>query len=268
MSVEFQRKDKYDIADLLEIMQILRAPGGCPWDAAQTHKSIKKDFIEETYEVIEAINKEDRELLLEELGDVLMQVVFHAEIEREKGSFDFSDVADGICKKLIERHPHVFGDITVNGTDEVLDNWDKIKRRSKKQDTYSSAMDAVPRELPALMRSTKIQKKAAMSGFDWSDAQGAFDKLNEEISELKEAVSSGSQEKIADELGDVLFSVVNVSRFLKQDAEEALSGATDKFVSRYKIVEEMAGSRGIDMKKASIEQLDELWDEAKNNSAR
>ena len=268
MSVHFVKKEKYDIADLLEIMQILRAPGGCPWDAAQDHRSIKKDFIEETYEVIEAINKDNRELLLEELGDVLMQVVFHAEIEREKGSFDFHAVADGICKKLIERHPHVFGDVSVHGTEEVLDNWDKIKRRSKKQDTYSSAMDAVPKELPALMRSAKIQKKAAMSGFDWHDSAGAFAKLDEEIQELKNAAASGSKDEIADELGDVLFSVVNVSRFLKQDAEEALTCATDKFIARYKIVEQLAASRGIDMTKASIDLLDELWLEAKNKSAR
>lgn len=268
MAVAYQQKDKYDIADLLEIMQLLRSPGGCPWDAAQDHKSIRKDFIEETYEVIEAINKEDKALLLEELGDVLMQVVFHAEIEREQGSFDFHDVADGICKKLIERHPHVFGDVVVSDTGEVLTNWDAIKRKSKHQDTYSSAMDAVPRELPALMRSAKIQKKAAMAGFDWKDADGAFEKLAEENRELRDAVKSGNTDAVMEEFGDLLFSAVNVSRFLHIDAEEALTMATDKFIARYKLVEAAASERGIDMKEAELSVLDELWEAAKGKITR
>lgn len=264
MAVSFVFKDRYGMDDLLEIMRLLRSPEGCPWDAAQDHRSIKKDFIEETYEAIEAINKDDKTLLQEELGDVLMQVVFHSQIEQELGNFTFADVADGICKKLIERHPHVFGTVTVSGTDEVLTNWDTIKRRSKGQDTFSSAMDAVPRELPALMRSTKIQQKAAKSGFDWDSAQGAFDKLDEEVAELKEATAEKETGHIMEELGDVLFSVVNVSRFLHADAEEALTAATDKFIARYKIVEKNAAERGLDMKTAGIEELDKLWEEAKN----
>ncbi len=259
----FKFKENYGIDDLLRIMEILRGPGGCPWDAEQNHESIKKSFIEETYEVIEAINKKDKDLLQEELGDVLLQVVFHAEMEKEIGSFDFSDVADGICKKLIERHPHVFGEVKVNGTDEVLSNWDDIKRKSKGQKTQGSSMMKVPRELPALMRAQKIQSKAKKAGFDWDDMSGAFDALESEIKELKEAVNSKNSDAIEDEFGDVLFSCVNIARFIDVDSEEALTRANDKFMSRFLVVEKLAEERNIDMKCTPIEELDKLWDEAK-----
>ena len=259
----FEFKENYGIEDLLRIMEILRGPGGCPWDAEQNHESIKKSFIEETYEVIEAINKKDKDLLQEELGDVLLQVVFHAEMEKEIGSFDFSDVADGICKKLIERHPHVFGKVKVNGTDEVLSNWDDIKRKSKGQKTQGSSMMKVPRELPALMRAQKIQSKAKKAGFDWDDMSGAFDALESEIKELKEAVRLKNSEAIEDEFGDVLFSCVNIARFIDVDSEEALTRANDKFMSRFLIVEKLAEERDIDMKNTPIDELDKLWDEAK-----
>ena len=249
--VDFNKKEKYDIDDLLEIMRLLRAPGGCPWDAEQTHMSIKKDLIEETYEVIEAINKDDKELMTEELGDLLMQVVFHSQMEQEAGNFDFGDVTDGICKKLIERHPHVFGEVEVSSVGDVLNNWDAIKRRSKGQKKGSAPMLGIPRELPALMRATKIQQKAA-----------------EEAGELSEAIASGDKENIAEELGDLLFSVVNVSRFVKCDAEEALTAASDKFIARFVRVEQLARERGIDMESASLEKLDELWDEAKAESTK
>ncbi len=259
----FEYKNNYTVTDLLEIMRVLRAPGGCPWDAEQTHESIKKNLIEETYEVIEAINKQDNDLLCEELGDLLMQVVFHAQMETEKGTFGFDEICDGICKKLIERHPHVFADVTVSGVDDVLTNWDAIKRRTKGQKTTGDSMQSVPRELPALMRATKLQKKAADVGFDWNDVSGALDKVSEEINELKEAIASGRQECMLDELGDVLFSAVNVSRFIKCDAEEALTAASDKFMNRFLIVEKMAAEQGIDMKNSSLEELDRLWDKAK-----
>lgn len=261
--MDFEFKENYSFYDLVEIMRCLRAPGGCPWDAEQTHESIKKNFIEETYEVIEAINKKDKDLLREELGDVLMQVVFHARMSEEDGEFDINDVTDEVCKKLIERHPHVFGDVNVSGVGDVLDNWDSIKRRSKKQDKMSSAMDSVPRELPALMRASKIQQKAAKAGFDWKEIDGALDKLSEEIKELKEAIASGTVQEKTDELGDVLFSAVNVSRFIDIDAEEALTASTDKFVERYKGVEALAEEKGINMKESSLEELDRLWDEVK-----
>ena len=259
----FEFKEKYAIEDLLKIMEILRGPGGCPWDAEQTHESIKTGFIEETYEVIEAINKKDKDLLQEELGDVLLQVVFHSEIEKEAGAFDFSDVTDGVCKKLIERHPHVFGEVKVSGTDEVLSNWDDIKRKSKGQKTQGSSMLKVPKELPALMRAQKLQSKAKKAGFDWDDMSGAFEALESEIKELKVAVGEKDADAIEDEFGDVLFSCVNIARFIDVDAEQSLSRANDKFMSRFLVVEKLATERGIDMKNTPIEELDKLWDEAK-----
>ena len=262
---DFKQKEKYDINDLLEIMRSLRAPGGCPWDAEQTHESIRKNLIEETYEVVEAIDKKDSGMLLEELGDLLMQVVFHAQMEDEKGVFNFDDVADGVCKKLIERHPHVFGEVEVSGVDDVLDNWDAIKRRKKGQKKGSEPMLSVPRELPALMRAAKIQQKASAVGFDWPDVSGAYGKIIEETQELRKAVESGVQDDVIEELGDLLFSVVNVSRFLKCDAEEALTAASDKFINRFIRVEQLAKENGVDMEKASLEKLDKLWDIAKTH---
>lgn len=263
--INFEFKEKYNVYDLVEILRVLRSEGGCPWDIKQTHESIKKNLIEETYETIEAINKNDPAMLREELGDVLMQVVFHSQIEAEKGVFDIDDVADENCKKLIERHPHVFGEVKADTVDDVLTNWDAIKRKSKGQKSASEAIDSIPRELPALMRAAKVQSKAAKAGFDWDEIGGALDKLSEEIAELKEALANGDREHINEELGDVLFSAVNVSRFADVDAEESLTDATDKFVSRFKKVEAFALERGIDMKSSDIENLDALWDEAKCN---
>jgi tetrapyrrole methylase family protein/MazG family protein len=259
-------KERYDCNDLIDIVRILRAPGGCPWDREQTHESIKKNFIEETYEVIEAINKKEPAMLREELGDVLLQIALHCEMEREQNVFTFDDVCDEICKKLILRHPHVFGDVTAETTEQVLTNWDAIKMQTKQQKTTTESMASVPRELPALMRAQKLQKKAAKVGFDWDDASGALDKIREEADELEEAMAGKDPDAIADELGDVLFSVVNVARFADVDAEEALTAATDKFLRRFSQVEQMAKDRGMDMKTAGIEALDKLWDEAKKGS--
>ncbi len=259
----FEFKDKYDFYDLVKIMQVLRGEDGCPWDAEQTHESIKKNFIEETYEVIEAINKQNPELLCEELGDVLLQVVFHVQMEMEKDVFSVDDVTDGICKKLIERHPHVFGETKVSGVGDVLSNWDTIKRNTKGQKTQSEAMQSIPRELPALMRSTKTQEKARKAGFDWDNTDDVFAKLDEEIAELKSAHKSGVKKDIEEELGDVLFTVVNLSRFLDCDAEEALTASCDKFISRYTKVENLAKERNINMKETSLEELDKLWEEVK-----
>lgn len=263
MSVDFELKDKYDINDLVSIVTALRAPGGCPWDREQTHESIKKSFIEETYEVIEAINNGDTESLREELGDVLLQVAMHAEMERERGTFDFNDVANDIVKKLVVRHPHVFGDVVANNTADALDSWDAVKLKTKGMKSQSESMIKVPREFPALMRAQKIQHKAAKVGFDWNDVDGAVDKLYEEINELKIAMSHGDKSEIEDEFGDVLFSCVNIARFIDVDSEEALTGATDKFMSRFIEVERMAREQGIDMKASSIDELNALWDEAK-----
>lgn len=262
MVSDFTFKEKYDCGDLLRIVEILRAPGGCPWDAAQTHESIRTNFIEETYEAIEAINKKDPAMLREELGDVLLQIMLHVVMEQEKGAFTFDDVCDEICKKLILRHPHVFGDVRADTTDEVLANWDAIKMESKHQKTASDAIDAVPREFPALMRAQKVQKKAAKAGFDWDEVTGALDKVHEETEEVRAALAE-EPARVGEELGDLLFSVVNVCRFAKTDAEEALTGATDKFADRFKKVEALAAARGMDMKTAGIEALDALWDEVK-----
>ena len=223
MSVDYTPKDRYNIEDLIEIMKILRAPGGCPWDAEQNHESIKKNFIEETYEVIEAINKNDTELLIEELGDVLMQVVFHTVMEEEKGIFNFGDVTDGVCKKLIVRHPHVFADVKVDSTDEVLTNWDGIKRQTKSQKSTSEAMASVPRELPALMRSEKLQSKASKNGADTPDAlsyvQAKTDALGEGVT--KEGI------------GKLLFAAVALARKNGIDPEDALTCVSDVFLAEF-----------------------------------
>lgn len=263
MAEEFVLKDKYNMDDLVAIIKVLRAPGGCPWDREQTHESIKKNFIEETYEVVEAINKQSPDMLREELGDVLLQIVLHTEMESEKGNFTFDDVANDIVQKLIVRHPHVFGEVVANNTAEALNSWDAVKLKTKGQKNQTESMLSVPRELPALMRAQKIQHKAAKIGFDWDDVGGAVDKLYEEIDELKTAMEQGKRLDIEDEFGDVLFSCVNIARFIDVDSEEALTASTDKFMSRFSLVEQMASEQGIDMKCSSIEELDRLWDKAK-----
>ena len=218
---------------------------------------------EKTYEVIEAINRQSTAGLQEELGDVLLQVALHAQMEAEAGHFDFNDVADGICKKLIFRHPHVFGDVKAENTDDALASWDAAKLKEKGMKKVSQSMVSIPRELPALMRAQKVQHKAAKQGFDWPDCSGAMDKLDEEINELKIALDQGEPTSIADEFGDVLFSCVNIARFIGVDSEEALTAATDKFLSRYVLVEQLAAERGMEMKSSSLQALDALWDEAK-----
>jgi len=266
---EFLNKKQYDTQDLRRVIEILRAPEGCPWDAKQTHESIRKNFIEETYEVIEAINKGDDALLCEELGDVLLQVALHTQMASERGAFDWDSVTDGICRKLIERHPHVFGDVRVTGVDDVLSNWDAIKRETKGQGSTIQAMASVPRELPALMRATKLQKKAAKEGFDWPGVDGALERLEEEIRELRAEITAGNPAGCREELGDVLFSAVNVSRFLPDcDAEEALTAASDKFLTRFASVEQSAIAEGINMKETPLEELDRLWANAKNCAAK
>lgn len=263
MSNKFEIKDRYDIGDLLEIIKVLRAPGGCPWDAEQTHTSIKKNFIEETYEVVEAINKNNSDMLREELGDVLLQIVMHTEMEREQGGFCFEDVVDEVVKKLVARHPHVFGDVVAENSSQALESWNEAKSRLKGEKNKTQSMQSVPRELPALMRAQKVQHKASKAGFDWQSADGAFDKLYEEINELKIAMNQGDSSLIEDEFGDVLFSCVNIARFINVDSEEALTKSTDKFISRFSSVEQMAKEKGIDMKSSSLQVLDELWDNAK-----
>ena len=261
--IDFQCKPSYTVGDLAQIVAILRAPGGCPWDREQTHASIRPNMLEEAYEVCEAIDQNDPDHLKEELGDVLLQVALHAQMERETGSFTLDDVADGICKKLIFRHPHVFGDVHAENADQALDAWDAMKRVEKSQTTYTDTLRAVARALPALWRAGKVQKKAKKAGFDWPDAQGAVDKLSEEIGELQAAMAG--QGDVTEELGDLLFACVNVARFLAVDPEQALTQATDKFTDRFARVEEKARAQGRDMKDMTLSQLDQLWEEAKRD---
>lgn len=264
--MDFQEKSHYDFNDLINIVRILRAPGGCPWDMAQTHKSIRSNFIEETYEAIEAIDTDDPELLREELGDVLLQVAMHAEMENEEKRFDINDVVNDVCKKLVVRHPHVFGDVNAENPEQALKSWDNAKMKTKSQKSQTEAMLSVSRSLPSLMRSTKLQQKAAKVGFDWESVDGALDKLFEECGELKAAIENNDPENQREELGDVLFAAVNVSRFLGIDSEHALYDACDKFTSRFSKVEKLAAERGINMESASLSELDSLWDEVKHTN--
>ncbi len=263
--INFVQKDFYDVRDLEKIVAVLRAPGGCPWDAEQTHESSRRDFLEEAYEVAEAIDEGDTDHLKEELGDVLLQVVFHAQMEKEAGRFDLDDAADGVCKKLIYRHPHVFGQVEVSGSAQVLENWDKLKRKEKGQETHTDALNSVAHSLPSLWRAEKVQKKARKAGFDWDDAAGPMDKLQEELDELKTAVAEGSN--IEEELGDLLFAAVNLSRFVGVDCEQALTAATDKFIGRFAKVEELATQQGRAMETMTLAELDELWEQAKMKKA-
>lgn len=259
----FEFKEKYSFNDLVKIVKILRSPGGCPWDREQTHKTIRANFIEETYEAVEAIDTEDIDLLKEELGDVMLQVALHSEMEEEKGTFNIGDVADGVCKKLIVRHPHVFGDVTADTSDEVLKNWDAIKKRTKGQKSSTETLESVPRVLPALMRSEKVQHRAARAGFDWPDVTGAAEKVHEELSELEAAIKHNDKNECREELGDLLFAAVNVARFLDVEPEGALTDSCDKFIKRFSLCEKMAAEKGRKMSEMSLDELDSLWAEAK-----
>ncbi len=251
-------KEKYRLPDLLRIVDVLRAPGGCPWDIMQTHDSIRRDFIEEVYEACEGIDRKDDALLREELGDVLLQVVFHAGIARDRNAFDFDAVCDGICRKLILRHPHVFADVNADTAEKVLENWDQIKRAEKDQRTHTDAMRQVARSLPALIFAEKIQSKARKAGFDWPDAGGALDKIDEELREVRDAVAGGIGTE--EEIGDLLFAAVNAARLLKIDPEAALIKAADKFTGRFARMEEMA----VTLDGMSLDDMDKLWNRVKS----
>ena len=259
--INFEFRDHYTFEDLLKIVSILRHPGGCPWDAEQTHESLRRCLMEETCEVLEAIDRKDAALLCEELGDVLLQVVFHASLAEDAGKFSMDEVADGICKKMIYRHPHVFGDVKAGTTEEVLTNWDAIKRAEKGQETYTDTLRAVAQTLPALWRAEKIQKKAAKSGFTWPDISGAMDKLSEEQEELRTAVAERSN--VREELGDVLFAAVAVARFADIDPEEALQEASDKYIARFSHVEQEAARQGRAIADMSLEEMIQVWKQAK-----
>ena len=262
--VDFQCKRRYDWEDFLRIMRLLRSPGGCPWDAEQTHQSIRRNFLEETYEALDALDRDDPVDMCEELGDVLMQVVFHATIEEERGRFTMADVVDGVAQKMVYRHPHVFGTVHVDNSDQVLVNWEKLKRTEKGQASTADAIEAVPHTLPALWRAEKVQKKAAKAGFDWDDPLRALDKLEEEVRELRAAMESGKAPEdphgLREELGDVLFMAAKIGQMTGTDPEDALHRSCDKFDSRFRSVEESADKPLSDCGEA---ELLALWREAK-----
>ncbi len=250
---------------LLEVMRILRSPGGCPWDRQQTLATLKPYLLEECHEEMEAVESGDPVRIREELGDVLLQVVFQSQICAEAGWFNFEDVAATIADKLLRRHPHVFGDVTVSGPEEVLRNWEAIKRAEKGEEAAgtSSRMEGVPRTLPALRRADQIQQRAARVGFDWPDRTGILQKLDEELRELREAADTGETGRFTEELGDVLFTLVNLARAWQVDAEDALRAATDKFIRRFRAMEQRAAAAGMDLAQMSPEQLDAEWNAAK-----
>ncbi len=256
-------KKRYRINDLVDIMEKLRSEEGCPWDKEQTHESLKPYFIEECYEVLEALENEDLELLEEELGDVLLQIIFHSQIAYENNFFDINDVITGVCKKLIHRHPHVFGELKVESSKEVLENWEEIKRQEKEEKSYTESLSRIPKHLPALMKSYKIQAKAAKVGFDWDDVEGAMEKVKEEMDELLQVYKTEKHEEITEEIGDLLFSIVNVARFFEIRPELALNKTIRKFIKRFNYIETKANERSIDLKDMELQEMDNLWNEAK-----
>lgn len=259
---------KYTFEDLREIVERLRGENGCPWDQVQTHQSMRGDFLEEAYEVIDAIDKNDIPNLQEELGDVLLHIVFHSSIEAGQGAFTLDDVIDGIARKMVYRHPHVFGDLHVENADEVLANWEKLKKKEKQTRTQTDVLKNVPDALPALTRAEKIQKKAANVGFDFNDTQQAMQKVQEEMNELTEAIQQGEETHIEEEFGDILFALVNVARFLKINPEFSLTKASKKFINRFECVENSALSEGRQLSEMTLEEMDLLWEKAKNTLSK
>jgi tetrapyrrole methylase family protein/MazG family protein len=253
-----------DFYDLIEIMDRLREPGGCPWDREQTHDSLKKYLVEESYEVIEAIDEENYDKIIEELGDVLLQVVFHAAIGKEDGYFNVNDIVRAICNKMIKRHPHVFGDTVVRGTSDVLTNWDAIKRKEKGIETRAEEMKGIASSIPALLRAEKIQGKAKKVGFDWDKVEDAMDKVLEEFNEVKDVYKGEDKARILEEIGDLLFACVNVARFLQIDPEIALNNTNKKFIERFSYIENSAIAKGYNIEQLSLKEMDKLWNEAKN----
>ncbi len=255
-------EEKNGFSRLVAIMRRLRGPGGCPWDAEQSHESLKRYLLEECYEVIEAIDKKEPELLKEELGDLMLQPVFHAVIAEEKGEFSMDAVLDAICEKLVRRHPHVFAGQVVKTADEQVANWERIKK-DEHGEGRKSALAGVPPHLPALLKARKITEKAARVGFDWEHVDQVFAKVLEELHEFEETMAEGDETRMEAELGDLLFAIVNLSRFLSLDPEEALRKTIARFSRRFAHIEEALQARGVPMKDATLEDMEKLWQEAK-----
>lgn len=257
----------YTYNDLVEIMRKLRAPGGCPWDAEQTHESLKRYLLEETYEVIEAIDSSSPELLKEELGDLLLQPVFHAAIAEEHGHFTLPDVIQTLCEKLVRRHPHVFGSMVVADSASQVENWERIKQQEKQQER-PSALSGIPPHLPALLKAQKITEKASRVGFDWEHADQVFAKVLEELHEFEEAWAAGDEQHMEDELGDLLFAIVNLGRFLSLDPEQALQKTIKRFQARFHHIEAHCATAGTSMNTTSLEELNRLWEAAKQQESK
>lgn len=257
-----------EFAALVETVARLRAPDGCPWDREQTHTSLKRYAVEETYEVLDAIDTGEPAKLEDELGDLLLQVLLHAEISRENSEFDIADVCVRIREKLQRRHPHVFADVQVSGVDDVLHNWEQIKRAEPGHEERKSALDGVPRSLPALMRAAKISKKAARTGFDWPEAGAIVEKLREETAELEEAIQKGDKGEMRYEIGDLLFTVVNIARFQGIDPEEALTEMLGRFTMRFNRIESTAAEQGRDVSDMTLDEMDAIWNKAKDDESK
>jgi len=251
---------------LVDILKLLRSEDGCPWDRAQTHKSIRSCLIEEAYEAADAIDKEDYDNLEEELGDLLLQVIFHANLGEESGVFDLRSIINRECDKMLRRHPHVFSGNNAESIDKVLEKWENVKRKEKGTATHTDSLLNVPNALPALIRSCKIQKKAAEVGFDWDDVSGAFSKIKEETDELLEIYQKEDKARIMEEVGDLLFAVVNVARFLGVNPEDALNFTSSKFIDRFGFIERTASLQGKKLEHMSLEEMDKLWEQAKGKN--
>ncbi|WP_295210831.1 nucleoside triphosphate pyrophosphohydrolase [Ruminococcus sp.] len=262
---ELLGKTAFDINDLVDIVVILRSENGCPWDKVQTHKTIKKDFLEEVYEVMEAIDCDSPEMMREELGDVLLQVVFHTVLETEENHFGLDEVITDICQKLIIRHPHVFGDVNADNVDTVLKNWDNIKKETKGQETYTDTLKSVPKNFPALMRAQKLGKRASRAGLDYEDAKDAYGAMESEVSQLEVALLENNKTQAARQLGEIMFSCVNIARKMGLDAEEVLTDVNERFIERFERTEQMARQKESDMTALSIDELEAYWQKAKNN---
>ena len=256
------KQENTDFERLLGIMRRLRGPGGCPWDAEQTHGSLTRYLLEETYEVIEAIESKSPEHLKEELGDLLLQPIFHAAIAEEAGQFDMGDVISTLCEKLVRRHPHVFADLVIKDSSAQIENWERIKKDEKGVER-SSALSGVPPDLPALMKAHKITEKASRVGFDWNHSDQVFAKVMEELHEFEEAWAGGNQERMEDELGDLLFAIVNLGRFLSLNPEEALRKTISRFQKRFSHIEDTLNREGRHISEATLEEMDVIWEEAK-----
>lgn len=253
---------------LLNVMRRLRAPDGCPWDREQTIESLRGCLIEETYEVVDAMDSGDRAALCEELGDLLLQVVFQSQIADEEGSFNFDDVAQGIADKLVRRHPHVFGDAQADTPDQVIKNWEKIKKTEKGGETPRSLVDGIPKHLPALSKAYLVQKRVAKVGFEWDEISGVVDKLEEELAEVKEAMAAKDADAIREELGDLIFSTVNLSRYLGHESEEVLNENIAKFMRRFQGLETRLHTDGRELEDCSIDELESVWQAVKKDERR